>query len=41
MSPFDSPAFWNPKIRGPLCFNPPAARSVLPITYKRTKMVLA
>src|SRR6202167_1020883 len=27
MAPFDNPEFWNPKIRGPLCFNPPAARS--------------
>lgn len=26
---------------GPICFNPPAARSVLPTTYKRTEMVLA
>src|SRR5271163_1932734 len=41
MAPFDSPEFWNPKIRGPLCFNPPAARSILPMTYKRTEMVLA
>jgi hypothetical protein len=41
MSPSDAPAFWNPKIRGPICFNPPAARSVLPTTYKRTEMVLA
>jgi len=41
MSPFDSPQFWNPKLRGPVCFNPPAARSVLPITYKRTEMVFA
>lgn len=41
MSPSDAPEFWNPKIRGPICFNPPAARSVLPITYKRTEMVLA
>jgi hypothetical protein len=44
MSPFDgsfSANFWNPKIRGPLCFNPPAARSVLPLTYKRTEMILA
>src|ERR1700756_5561869 len=23
MSPDDSPDFWNPKMRGPLCFNPP------------------
>jgi hypothetical protein len=41
MSPADAPEFWNPKIRGPICFNPPAARSVLPITYKRTEMALA
>jgi hypothetical protein len=37
----DAANFWNPKIRGPLCFNPPAARSILPLTYKRTEMVLA
>ena len=43
MGPFDgeSSVFWNPKIRGPVCFNPPAARSILPLTYKRTEMVLA
>src|SRR5260370_170719 len=41
MSPFDSPEFWNPKLRGPLCFNPPAVRSVLPITVKRTELVLS
>jgi hypothetical protein len=41
MSPFDNQEFWNPKLRGPICFNPPAARTVLPITYKRTEMVLA
>jgi hypothetical protein len=41
MSPSDAPEFWNPKIRGPICFNPPAARSVLPTTYKRTEMVFA
>jgi hypothetical protein len=41
MSPPDAPEFWNPKIRAPICFNPPAARSVLPATYKRTEMVLA
>jgi hypothetical protein len=33
--------FWNPKGRGPVCFNPPAARSILPITIKRTELVLA
>ncbi|HKA87063.1 MAG TPA: hypothetical protein VKE22_05320 [Haliangiales bacterium] len=41
MAHFDYPQFWNPKLRGPICFNPPAVRSVLPITYKRTEMVLA
>ncbi len=41
MSPSDAPEFWNPKIRGPICFNPPAARSVLPATLKRTEMALA
>jgi hypothetical protein len=41
MSPFDAPQFWNPKLRGPICFNPPAVKSILPITYKRTELVLA
>jgi hypothetical protein len=40
MGPVDSPEFWNPKMRGPVCFNPPAVRSVLPITYKRTELAL-
>lgn len=41
MGPFDNPEFWNPKVRGAVCFNPPAVRSVLPITFKRTELVLA
>ncbi len=41
MSPADDPGFWNPKLRGPICFNPPAARSVLPATFERTDMALA
>lgn len=41
MAPFDNPEFWNPKIRGPICFNPPAVRSILPITIKQTEFVLA
>ncbi|MGB8832640.1 MAG: hypothetical protein WCC95_10860 [Candidatus Sulfotelmatobacter sp.] len=41
MGPFDSREFWNPKNRGPLCLNPPAARSILPLTLKRTDLVLA
>src|ERR1022692_416820 len=32
MNLFDNPEFWSPKVRGPICFNPPAARTVLPIT---------
>ena len=38
---FNGVNFWNPKIRGPICYNPPAVRSILPMTYKRTEMVLA
>lgn len=41
MADLNSPQFWNPKIRGPVCLNPPAAKSILPITYKRTEMALA
>src|SRR5438128_7544451 len=41
MSPSDDPQFWNPKIRAALCFNPPAARSILPLTLKTTELVLA
>ncbi len=37
----DDPDFWNPKLRGPICFNPPAARSYLPLTIKKTGSVLA
>jgi hypothetical protein len=40
-SPFNSADFWNPKVRVPMCFNPAAARSILPLTIKRTEMVLA
>src|SRR6266536_1833371 len=36
-----SPEFWNPKRRGPVCYSPPAARTVLPITLMRTKLALA
>src|SRR5260370_12325913 len=41
MSPSNAPEFWNPKIRGPICFNPPTARSLLPTTYNTTEMLLA
>lgn len=38
---FESPGFWNPRVRAPLCFNPVAARSILPLTVKRTDLFLA
>jgi hypothetical protein len=41
MSPFNHPEFWNPKNRSPICYNPAAARSILPYTFKRTELVLA
>ena len=41
MSPFDFAQFWNPKMRGPICFNPAAVRSILPLTFKRTELVLS
>ena len=37
----DDPDFWNPKLRGAICFNPAAARTYLPITIKKTELVLA
>ena len=41
MSPFDRPEFWNPKIRGPVCYNPAASKSILDYTLRRTKLALA
>src|SRR5580693_10760366 len=41
MSPFESLEFWNPKNRSPICYNPQAARTILPITYMRTRLALA
>ncbi|MGC1107663.1 MAG: hypothetical protein WA876_14110 [Candidatus Acidiferrales bacterium] len=40
-APTDDPNFWNPKLRGPLCLNPAAARTYLPITIKKTDLILA
>ncbi len=40
MSPFDSPEFWNPRMRGPICYNPAAVRTILPYTLNRTRLVL-
>jgi hypothetical protein len=38
---FDDPEFWNPKLRAPICFNPPAVRSFLPLVLKKTDLALA
>jgi len=38
---FDDAEFWNPKIRGPICFNAAGARSILPIYRQRTEWLLA
>jgi hypothetical protein len=37
----DNQEFWNPQTRGPMCFNPEAARSVMPAYVQRTEWVLA
>lgn len=37
----DDRDFWNPKVRSPVCFNPPAARTFAPIYLMKTKLVLA
>lgn len=41
MAMFDHPEFWSPKVRAADCLNPPAARSLLPYAYQRTKLLLA
>jgi hypothetical protein len=41
MEAFDSPEFWNPKVRGAECLNRQAARSIVPIADLRTRMVMA
>jgi hypothetical protein len=41
MSPFNNAGFWNPKNRSPICYNPPATRSILPFTVKTTELALA
>lgn len=41
IGPFDLPEMWNPRIRGPDCLNPEAARSVLPLIEKKTALFMA
>jgi len=37
----DDPAFWNPHIRAPMCFNPPAVHTVLPANLAQIDWALA
>jgi hypothetical protein len=37
----DFPEFWNSKIRAPICYNAPAARTYLPIVLMKAKLVVA
>lgn len=39
--PLGNPEFWNPRNRSPICYNPPAVRSLLPYAMKQTGMALA
>ena len=39
--PTDDPEFWNSKVRAPICFNPAASRTFLPIFLRKTELVLA
>lgn len=41
MLPFDNPEFWNPGVRLPFCLNPPAVRSMLPLTIKEAEWALS
>lgn len=37
----DDAEFWNPRLRAPICLNPPAARSYFPQIAKKTEWALA
>jgi hypothetical protein len=41
MAQYDFPQYWNPHMRGPLCYNPVAVRDILPYTIRRTALVLS
>jgi hypothetical protein len=41
MGPVNNPEFWNPKNRSPICYNPPAARSLWPYAVKQAGMAIA
>jgi hypothetical protein len=37
----DDPEYWNPRPRAPICFNPAATKTYLPLTIKKTQWALA
>jgi len=37
----NTPEFWNPRRRGPVCFNPEAAKTMVPLLMIRTRLALA
>jgi hypothetical protein len=37
----DDPDFWNRNLRAAMCFNASAVRTYLPITIKKTELILA
>lgn len=39
--PLNNPEFWSPRNRSPICWNQPAARSLLPYAMKQAGMALA
>jgi hypothetical protein len=41
MSPFSSTEFWNWKMRGPICYNAAASRTILVYTLRRTDRALS
>ena len=41
LAAFDWTEFWNPKVRAADCMNPQAARSIVPIVFLRSRMVMA
>jgi hypothetical protein len=40
-APFEDAEFWNPKTRSPICLNPPAASTVLPVDLEKTQWALS
>ena len=38
---YDSPDFWDPRLRAPICYNAVASKSQVAVTIKRTQFALA